>query len=249
MQNRRLAPLMLSCLCFLLLVSPTWGEKGPSLAQLRQAIINNPQDPEANYKLGLKYEELGRPREALKYLQKAVELRPDYADALNELQKVREGSGEYGEAAKYLEKLSKLKPDSIEIKNQLSNDNNKQGLALLQQGKFGDAAEAFQEAAQSSPKSPGPLNNLGIAKLQAGNRQEAIEAFQEAIHRDPKSVEAHYNLSLTYSAMGDKWKARIEFLSVRTLNHDMARELAPLILPGTPQGMEVPSAPPPFLPK
>jgi len=248
-QNRRLSLLMLSCLCFLLLVSPTRGERGPSLAQLRQAIINNPQDPEANYKLGLKYEELGRPREALKYLQKAVELRPDYADALNELQKVREGSGEYGEAAKYLEKLSKLKPDSMEIKNQLSNDYNKQGLALLQEGKFGHAAGAFQEAAKNSPKSPGPLNNLGIAQLKAGNRQEALAAFQEALRGDPKYIEAHYNLALIYSATGDKWKARIEFLSVRTLNHDMARELAPLILPGTPQGMEVPSAPPPFLPK
>jgi len=159
-QNRRLVPLMLSCLCFLLLVSPSWGEKGPTLAQLRQAVINNPQDPEANYKLGLKYEQLGRPREALKYLQEAVALRPDYADALSELQKLREGRGEYGEAAKYLEKLSKLKPDSEEIKNQLSNANNKQGLALLQQGKFADAAEPFQEAGKSSPKSPGPLNNL-----------------------------------------------------------------------------------------
>src|SRR5208283_209142 len=79
LQNRRLVPLMLSCLCFLLLVSPSWGEKGPTLAQLRQAVINNPQDPEANYKLGLKYEELGRPQVALKYLQEAVKLRPDYA--------------------------------------------------------------------------------------------------------------------------------------------------------------------------
>ena len=168
MQNRRLVPLMLSCLCFLLLVSPTWGENGPTLTQLRQAVNNNPQDPEANYKLGLKYVELGRPREALKYVQEAVKLKPDYADALNELQKLREGRGEYGEAAKDLEKLSKLKPDSIEIKNQLSNANNKQGLALLQQGKFGEAAGAFQEAAKNSPKSPGPLNNLGIAQFQAG---------------------------------------------------------------------------------
>jgi tetratricopeptide (TPR) repeat protein len=97
---------MLSCLCFLLLVSPSWGENGPTLPQLRLAVINNPQDPEANYKLGLKYEELGRPREAFKYVQEAVKLKPDYADALNELQRLREGSGEYGEAARDLEKLS-----------------------------------------------------------------------------------------------------------------------------------------------
>ena len=85
MQTRRLAPLMLSCLCFLLLVSPTWGGKGPSLAQLRQAIINNPQDPEANYKLGLKYEELGRPQEALKYLQEAAKSSPTSPGPLNNL--------------------------------------------------------------------------------------------------------------------------------------------------------------------
>jgi len=238
-QNRRLVLLMLSCLCFLLLVSPTWGEKGPTLTQLRQAIIDNPQDPEANYKLGLKYEELGRPEVALKYLKEAVKLKPDYADALNELQKLKEGSGEYGEAAKYLEKLSKLKPDSLEIENQLSNVNDKQGLALLQQGKFADAAEAFQEAAKNNPKSPGPLNNLGVAQLQAGNRQEAAAAFQEAIRLDPTNTKAHYNLTLTYLAMGDNSKALDEFLTVLRLNPDMARQL-PLIprvvLPGAPRG-------------
>ena len=104
--------------------------------------------------------------------------------------------------------MSKLKPDSIEIKNQLSNANNKQGLALLQQGKFGEAAGAFQEAAKNSPKSAGPLNNLGVAQFQAGKPQEAAEAFQEALRRDPKNAETHYNVSLTYLEMGDKWKAR-----------------------------------------
>ncbi len=248
MHNRRLAPLMLSCLCFLLLASPCWGERGPSLAQLRQTVIDNPRDPEANYQLGLKYEALGRSREALKYLQAAVQLRPDYADALNELQKIRAGRGEYGEAARYLEQLSKLKPDSLEIKDALSDAGNKQGLGLLREGKFADAAAAFTAAAQSSPKSPGPPNNLGIAQLEAGKTQEAIAAFQEAIHRDPRDVAAHYNLSLTYFAMGDKWKARMEFLSVRTLDPDMARELGTLVLPGIPQAPEAPPAPP-FLPK
>src|SRR5208337_5374513 len=143
-------------------------------------------------------------------------------DALNELQKLKEGSGEYGEAAKYLEKLSKLKPDSLEIENQLSNVNDKQELALLQQGKFADAAEAFQEAAKNNPKSPGPLNNLGVAQLQAGNRQEAAAAFQEAIRLDPTNTKAHYNLTLTYLAMGDNSKALDEFLTVLRLNPDMA---------------------------
>jgi len=75
-----------------------------------------------------------------------------------------------------------------------------------------------------------------------------VASFQEAIHRDPKCVEAHYNLSLIYLAMGDKWNARMEFLSVRTLDPDMARELGPLVLPGTPQAPEAPPAPP-FVPK
>ncbi len=144
--------------------------------------------------------------------------------------------------------MSKLKPDSLEIKNQLSEANNKQGLALLQQGKFADAAGAFQEAAQSSPKSPGPLNNLGIAQLQAGNRQGAVASFQEAVRRDPMNPEAHYNLALTYLDMGDKGKARVEFLSVRSLDPNMGRELAPQVLIGTPQAPEAPPAPP-FLPK
>src|SRR5208337_2634486 len=76
--------------------------------------------------------------------------------------------------------------------------------------------------ARAAPRPPGPSTIWG-SQLQAGNRQQAVEAFQEAIRRDPKSVDAHYNLSLTYLDMGDKWRARIEFLSVRSLDPDMAR--------------------------
>ena len=127
-----------------------------------------PNDPEANYKLGMKYLEMGRPRQAGKYLKEAVRLKPDYPEALEGLAKLNSGQGTFGAAATDLGKLMQLQPKNQELPDRVSNAHNQQGLALLKEGKLTDAATAFKEAAKADPKATGPLSNLGVAYFQAG---------------------------------------------------------------------------------
>jgi protein O-GlcNAc transferase len=231
MPRRRIALLALICLGLAWLASPALGEWGPNLTQLRQAVQKNPQNPEANYKLGMKYQELGRPRQAAKYLKEAIRLKPDYPEALKALGKLNDQQGNLGAAVKDFGKELKLKPNDAELRNRVSNEQNKQGIALLKEGNLKDAEAAFQQAAKNDPKSPGPINNLGIAYFRAGRRDEAIRSFQDAISRDPNSADAHYNLGLSYLAEGNRVAAYSVYFKLRELNPELAHQLDILTSP------------------
>jgi len=163
MPRRQIVLLVLAWFCLILLASPAPGEWGPNVVQLRAAVQKNPQDPEANYKLGQKYLEMGRPKVAVKYLKKALQLKPDYPEALEAMAKLNNAAGNYGAAATDVKNLQKLKPNDVELSNRLSNQYNQEGLALLKENRFADAEAVFKEAAKGDPKASGPYNNLGIA--------------------------------------------------------------------------------------
>jgi Flp pilus assembly protein TadD len=225
MPRRHTALLALACSGLMLLASPVWGQRGPTLMQLRQAVQNNPQDPEANYKLGMKYKELGRPQVAIKYLKQAVRLKADYKEALEALVKLQGGESNYSGAASDLQKLMKLQPKSKELRDRASIEQNKQGVALLQEGNFKEAEAAFREAAKNNPKASTPFNNLGVAYMQAGRTKEAAGAFQEAVRRNPDNAQAHFNLGLMCVAKGNMRAAFAESLNLRRLNPDLAHQL------------------------
>lgn len=52
---------------------------------LRRALQLNPEDPEANYSLGMVFAQLDDTDRAYEYLQKALAARPAYPEALNNL--------------------------------------------------------------------------------------------------------------------------------------------------------------------
>lgn len=99
MSRRYVILLILVGLGLMLPAPAASGERGPNVVQLRQAVSQNPNDPEANYKLGMKYLAMGRPRPAAKYLKEAVRLKPDYPEALEGLAKLNSGQGTFGAAA------------------------------------------------------------------------------------------------------------------------------------------------------
>ncbi len=240
MSRRQLVLLLLTGFWLILLASPAPGEWGPNVMQLRAAVQKNPQDPEANYKLGLKYLEMGRPRPAAKYLKEALRLKPDYPEALEALARVNKAEGNYGAAAKDLGKLMRLQPKNQALPDRVSNAYNQQGLALLQEGNLKDAEAAFKAASKADPKATGPLSNLGVAYFRAGRAAEAAAAFQEAIDRDPDYADARFNLGLTYIASGNMVAAYAESRNLWRLNPELAGQLnglsRPPRTPHTPQG-------------
>jgi Flp pilus assembly protein TadD len=207
------------------------AERGPNVVELRQAVSQNPQDPEANYRLGMKYLELGRPQQAARYLKEAVRLKPDYPEALEGLARLNREQGNYGGSAQDLGKLLRLQPKNQELPDRVSNAYNKQGLALLKEGNFAEAEAAFKEAAKADPKAIGPLSNLGVAYFRAGHPAEAAAVFREAARQDPNNAEARFNLGLTLVAQGSMAAAYAVSLDLWPLNPELSAQLSTLARP------------------
>jgi len=228
---RYLFLLLLAALGLLLPGATAAAERGPNVVELRQAVSQNPQDPEANYRLGMKYLELGRPQLAARYFKEAVRLKPDYPEALEGLAKLNREQGNYGGSAQDLGKLLQLQPKNQDLPDRVSNAFNQQGLGLLKEGNFAEAEAAFKEAAKADPKAIGPLSNLGVAYFRAGRPAEAAEVFREAARRDPNNAEARFNLGLTLVAQGSMAAAYAVSLDLWRLNPELSEQLSTLARP------------------
>lgn len=51
-------------------------EKPGALRELKQAVAAKPEDPQAHYSLGLKYESLGQTKKAIDEYRKSLSLKP-----------------------------------------------------------------------------------------------------------------------------------------------------------------------------
>jgi tetratricopeptide (TPR) repeat protein len=69
------------------------------------------------------------------------------------------------------------------------------GVALLQQGNTGAAAQLFQQAIASKPHNPVAYYDLGVAYQRESKTGAAGRAYFAAIHYGPNYVPALYNLA------------------------------------------------------
>jgi len=205
------------------------GKRPPSLSELQQAAVANPQDPQAHYSLALKYESLGKTRKALGEYQKALSLKPDDAKALYRLGRLLGELGESGQAIEIIKKAVKLKPDFAEARSLLAAEYNRQGVALLERGSLDEAREAFQAGIQANGGAAAAAalrNNLGCLYVREDRLEEAGDAFREVLRQNPDAAQAHYNLALIYYSQGDYQAASQEFFALKGLNRDLAGELS-----------------------
>ncbi len=77
-----------------------------------------------------------------------------------------------------------------------------EGVALLREGRYGEAKEAFQQAIASDPSSPSAHNNLGLAQMELREPADAEMSFKRALSLDPGYVKAHVNLAVLYDRAG-----------------------------------------------
>lgn len=80
------------------------------------------------------------------------------------------------------------------------------GGVLFRQGRFEDAAEAYQTAIRLAPDNPALHDRLGITLYQQKQPEQAASAYRQAISLDPKNAEYHNRLAIV---LGDQkqWDA------------------------------------------
>jgi Flp pilus assembly protein TadD len=205
------------------------GTGRPTLRELEQAVAAEPQNPQARYMLGLKYEIEGRPQLALKEYAQALKLKPDYEEVLLRSGEVKFMQGDAAAGIREMEKAFQLNPQSPRAREALAFMHGRQGLTHLEQGRFQEAAASFETALRYRPQDDGALNNLGVVLSQMGRLREAREAFQAAAQADPNNPQAQFNLGVAYLLEGNKEGALQQYAILGLTRPQEAAELFALI--------------------
>ncbi|MFW6123191.1 MAG: tetratricopeptide repeat protein [Thermodesulfobacteriota bacterium] len=227
------------------IVSLSWAQpQEASLRSLQDAVRANPNEPRLHYLLGLKYQSLGKARQAREAYQRAVTLNPRYTAPLISLGALKSSQGDQGGAIQALNQALRVDPKNKEAHSLLGTVYGRQGIALLQQGKNAEAIKALKKAAATNPKDDAALNNLGVAYAAQGDLNLAAQAFQLAIRANPANDNAHFNLGFTYLSSGNKPGALNQYAALTELGSGYGGELFALM--SYPKGypVDTPYSPP-----
>jgi tetratricopeptide (TPR) repeat protein len=155
-----------------------------------------PAADETNLNMGVALISLGRPAEALPWLQRASTVAPDYAAPHFNLGVAFERTGDRQKSLEEFATAVRLAPADFEARSALA-------LALQESGDLAGAVDAFREAARLQPENPRAEFNLGNALHAAGQAEEAIAHYEAAVRLKPDYAEAHSNLALALRESGN----------------------------------------------
>ncbi len=117
--------------------------------------------------------------------------------------------GQMDRAGTAFTKAAEINPSNTDVQMELADLNLQSGpgaalelgIALLRQGKVGEAVRLFEEGLREDPTNAHAWQSLGIARASMGQLQEASTAFEQALRHDPELTEASVNLSRAYREM------------------------------------------------
>jgi tetratricopeptide (TPR) repeat protein/glycosyltransferase involved in cell wall biosynthesis len=186
-----------------------------------QVLVEQPDNPEALYGLGILAQQNGDLQLAEEFLKTAVKLQPDYVKAWFSLANLHLAQEQFSSAVIAYRQALAIRPDALPIYNNL-------GYALQQQGLLDEAINYYEKALELKPDfieaeanlgntlyAQGKLdsdqklhyaqlnNKLGVARKTAGDLQTAATYYKQAIALQPDFVEAHYNLGVVLQEQGE----------------------------------------------
>jgi tetratricopeptide (TPR) repeat protein len=198
------------------------GRIAEAEARFRAATAANPNLRQAQSNLGTTLRTMGRFNEAVAAFQTAIKIRPQHGPSHMGLALAHEGAGRADKAVAAALAALRLAPGDEELRSagrslllrlgradaaakfagqepggpdpgQALFD---QGNALVAQGDFSEAVDAFERAAALGSQNPHVFANLGAALASMARYPEAIEAFKVALRLDPTLTEVQDNLDL-----------------------------------------------------
>jgi arylsulfatase A-like enzyme/tetratricopeptide (TPR) repeat protein len=156
------------------------GDIEKFIVEEKIALKIDPQMQEALVSLGETLAAVGKPEEAIPYLQKSLELDPRNAPAAYELGNAYRNMGDFARAAEQYEKAIQFNPSLAHPYY---------ALAILkgQQGDLSTAEQLLKSALERNPKFAEAYYNLGIILERQGRIDESKQAYQNFItYADPQ---------------------------------------------------------------
>jgi tetratricopeptide (TPR) repeat protein len=205
---------------------------------LRAIVAREPQNFEANHRLGTLLFDEGKPRAALPYLERASRIQPGNYDNAYQLALACEGSGDYEHARANVRALL-AKRNNAELHHLLGDVAEKSGdpleavreyqraaqldaseanlfdwgAELLMHHAPEPAAEVFSNAHRAFPHSVRILLGLGVAWFIHGSYDQAIQYLGEASDLDPDDPNPYVFLGKIQSVEGNQPSAIAERLA------------------------------------
>jgi tetratricopeptide (TPR) repeat protein len=199
------------------------GNARAAAGAYREALRNDPNNPQLHYNLSLALDKLGDQSAERRELEKAVQLNPDLAVAHNQLGILAMQRGQTAEAEAAFKKAIASDPQYADAQNNLGVLYSREGkdsaaatlyqqaiasdpkyakayvnlgLLLADHGQVAQGEQQLRIAIQMNPSDPGAYTALGMIQGKTGRAAEAAESFRKAVSLEPDSADAHLNLGI-----------------------------------------------------
>ncbi len=161
----------------------------------RQVLEANPNEPDANYLLGMLCNQAGDNAKAVDYVNRSIKARPKFPAAHNNLGTIYEEMDLMDDAAASFRKAVRLDPAMAEAHNNLGN-------ALKALGDLEGAVQSFSKAIKIKPDFALAHNNLGHTYAALGQLDAAMAAFDTAIDLAADVAEPYVGLAHAQHLLG-----------------------------------------------
>jgi Flp pilus assembly protein TadD len=152
-----------------------------ALAEINQALTQDPKDAETYNRRGGIYTLQGHYAQAVADFTKALELNPRYAKAYYNRALAYYYQGNYDQAINDLTKAIELKPKDVASYNN-------RGLAYMQKGNYERAIDDFNVATILNPKLADAYYNKAVSCEKVGRRDTAREAYAAFVKLAPPAA-------------------------------------------------------------
>lgn len=180
----------------------------------RNALMDNPNIPEAHYSLGFALQALGRRDDAIAAYLNAAVLKPDFAPAHNNLGNIMMSQNRFKEAEECYRKALAADPDLPQAQFNL-------GLVLRGLNRVTEAEACFRAACTLSPSYAEAWKSLRGVLAAQGRTEESLHAFRQFESLAAPSADLVVNGLVTARQLGDFERER------RYLEQSLAWEFQP----------------------
>ncbi|MBS2031094.1 MAG: social motility TPR repeat lipoprotein Tgl [Deltaproteobacteria bacterium] len=197
------------------------GNVRQALAEYQQALVYDPNYPEAENALGLLYHLSFRQLdESEKHYLRALQIKPDYASAKNNLAALYTDEGRFDDCVRLEDEVLK----DLQYKGGFLAANN-EGWCLFKKGDVARGLPLIQESVRVNPEFCQGYRNLGLIYDQEGKLDMAETELSRMLKKCPDSAQAYYELGKVQLKLGKPTDAVRNFGTCR----DRAKEGDPLL--------------------
>ena len=182
-----------------------------AIEALEQAISQDADLVDAHYNLGYAYVEQGVHDKAIPHLERAIAIAPHLKRAHYNLARAYRESGNLEAATNAVTETLRLDANyqpAHELAGTIKQAHYNSGITHLNNERYSEAINAFQNAITLDPDFVVAHYNLGLAYLKMETYSRAVSSLEKTIVLDPNHKAAYHALALAYLGQQELGKAR-----------------------------------------